>query len=304
MPLSQVATMESQNSQGLFGQPLNIFGVPVDRETIFSDHKGRHRNRIEKRQRRLIVKTTFIKFFLHHGERIRCLTTGYSPVSILEQVLTGPAFIFFKRAIFVFTDRRILHIPTRFNRSSHSAVSQINYEDCTNLELKGRSLIVNFKNGQKDLFPYLGRQEKKKIKAMIANINLQPKEAGGYQGRVYLCPSCTNVLRAKASMCPACKLEFKSDLQARIRSYFIPGGGYLYSRYTYLGIVVGALESLIIGYLALKWIAFSEGLPTNFGILAMLAGGLVAEKFITAYHSQQLVQDFIPEHQDFAMRKI
>ena len=36
--------------------------VPVDRKTIFSDYKGRYKSRIEKRQRRLIVKTTFIKF--------------------------------------------------------------------------------------------------------------------------------------------------------------------------------------------------------------------------------------------------
>lgn len=296
--------MATGNYQHIFTRPLNIFGVPVDRETIFSDHRGIHKNHVEKRQRRFIVKTTFIKFYLHHGERIRCLTTGYSPVSVLEQVLTGPAFIFFKRAFFVFTDKRILHIPTRFDRSSHSAISQINYRDCSKLELKGRSLIVQYKNGTQESFPYIGRKEKKKIKALIADIKLHPKKTSELRSRSYLCPGCTRVLGTKASMCPACKLEFKSDFQARIRSYFIPGGGYLYSRYTYLGIAVGLLECLLIGYMVYRWGVFNSGIPIDLGILALLVGGLVAEKIIAAYHSQQLVQDLMPANQDFAMRKI
>ena len=114
MPHAQAVASKPTDSLNIFGQPLSIFGVPVERDTIFSDHKGNYRNRVEKRQRQLIVKTTFVKFFLSHDERILCLTTAYSPISVLEQVLTGPAFLFFKRALLVFTDKRILHIPTYF----------------------------------------------------------------------------------------------------------------------------------------------------------------------------------------------
>lgn len=291
-------------SQNIFGQPLTIFGVPVDRGTIFANHKGVYKNRIEKRQRKLIVKTTFIKFYLHHEEHIRCLTNGYSPISALEQLLTGPAFLYFKRAIFIFTDKRILHIPSRFNRSSRSAISQIMYEDCARVQIKGRSLIVHYKNGQQEIFPYLGRKEKKKIRALIDELALSPKEAGRLQGRVYMCPSCTHVLAQGASLCDHCKLEFKSGFQAKLRSLLIPGGGYFYSRYPFLGICVATLEILLVGYLVVQAIHYSQGMPLRFGLLAIIASVLVCEKVIASFHSRQLVAHFVPEPKDFAMRKI
>ena len=44
-----------------------IFGLPIDRETLFSNHKQVYKKRIEKRQRRLIVKLAFLT---HHGGKI------------------------------------------------------------------------------------------------------------------------------------------------------------------------------------------------------------------------------------------
>ena len=206
MPQAEAASSGSTQSLNIFGRPLSIFGVPVDRETIFSDYKGRYKSRIEKRQRKLIVKSTFIKFYLQHDESIRCLTTGYSPISALEQFYTGLAFLFFKRAIFVFTDRRILHIPTRFDRSTIGSVSQIWYEDCARIGLKGRTLVVKYKNGSEEQFAYIGRREKKKLNALLSSIKLKPKSAGNLNARAYLCPSCTNILDPKNNLCPTCKL--------------------------------------------------------------------------------------------------
>jgi hypothetical protein len=304
MSLAQTVAARTTDSLNIFGQPLSIFGVPVERDTIFSDHKGQYKNRVEKRQRKLIVKTTFIKFFLYHDERILCLTTGYSPVSVLEQVLTGPAFLFFRRALFVFTDQRILHIPTRFDHSSQSAISQVCYDDCTAIDLKGRSLFVQYKNGRQELFPYLGRRERKKIRVLLEHIRLRPKAAGQLRQRVFLCPSCTNILNAEESICPTCKLEFKSRLKAKLMSLLIPGGGYLYNRYTCPGVAVGLLETLLLSCLAYDFAALESGLPVNFSRLALFLFAFVAGKLVTSFHSHQLTRDFIPEQKDFAMRKI
>jgi hypothetical protein len=41
-----------------------IFGLPVDREILFSNHKKVYKKRIEKRQRKLIIKLSFLKPFL------------------------------------------------------------------------------------------------------------------------------------------------------------------------------------------------------------------------------------------------
>jgi hypothetical protein len=291
-------------SQNIFGRPLSIFGVPVDRESIFSDYKGRYKNRIEKRQRKLIVKTTFIKFFLHHNECIRCLTAGYSPISVLEQLFTGLAFLFFNRAIFVFTDKRILHIPTRFNSSPFGAISQIWYEDCAQLRLKGRTLVVKYKNGSEEQFPYIGRKEKKKLKTLLAAIELKPKAAGNLNARVNLCPSCTNILDAKSPVCPTCKLKFKSGFQAKLRSLLLPGGGYFYNRHAVLGTMLGIAEIGLMTKLILDGIALNQGFSVDLGWMAVAIFTLIAEKLISAYHTEQLTRKFIPEPKDFAVRKI
>jgi hypothetical protein len=290
--------------QNIFGQPLTIFGLPVDRDTIFSDPKGNYKKRIEKRQRKLLVKTTFVKFFLQHGERILCLSTGYSPVNILEQVLTGPAFLYFKRALFIFTDRRILHIPTRFNHSARSAISQISYDDCAHITLKGRSLDVVYKNDRHECFHYLGSKERKKISALLESIAPKIKDTGLHRQRVYLCPSCTNILQAQESICPTCKMAFKSSLNAKLRSILIPGGGYLYNRYMLPGVAVGLLETALLTCIVYSLASLNAGLPANIGMIALFLGLLIAEKSITAFHAHHLIEDFIPEEKNFALRKI
>jgi hypothetical protein len=302
--MSQGNAETANKIQNIFGRPLSIFGVPVDRESIFSDHKGRYKSSIEKRQRRLIVKTTFIKFFLHHNECIHCLTAGFSPISILEQLFTGLAFLFFNRALFVFTDKRILHIPTRFDGTPFGAVSQIWYEDCAQLRLKGRTLVVKYKNGSEEQFPYIGRKERKKLKTLIDAIQLKPKAAGNLNARVNLCPSCTNILDAQSPICPTCKLEFKSGFQAKLRSLLIPGGGYFYNRHTVFGAVLGIMEIALMTKLILDGIALKQGFSVDLGWMAVTTFALIAEKLISAYHTERLTKKFIPEPKEFAVRKI
>jgi len=294
----------SVKTKNIFGQPLTIFGVPVDRETIFSDHRGVYKNKVEKRQRNLIVKSTFIKFYLHHNERIRCLTTAYTPVNMLEQLLAGPSFLFFKRALLIFTDKRILHVPTRYNRSSRGAISQILYEDCAGLRINGRTLYIKYKNGSQEAFPYLGRKEKKKIQSLIADLPLSPKEAGQLQGRVYLCPSCTNRLKSMAKKCPSCNLAFKTRTQAIIRTILIPGGGYFYGRYPMTGSALLVAEIALIAAFVNRWMTVGPGdFKTSWPLIA-IAGIFLTIKVIGAYHSSEQVRYHIPKKKDFTMRKV
>jgi hypothetical protein len=304
MPQIPAITSKPLKAQNIFGQPVSIFGLPVERDVIFSNFKGDYKKRVEKQQRRLLVKTTFVKFFLQDDERILCLTSGYSPVGVLEQILTGPAFLFFKRAFFIFTDRRILHVPARFSQSTRSAISQISYNDCSAIAIKGRTLIVTYKNNKQECFHYLGSRERKKIITLLESIAPQFKEAGLHRQRVYLCPSCTNKLNAREPFCPTCKMVFKSSLKVKLRSLLIPGGGYLYNRYMLPGVAVGLLETALLICLTYRLASLNAGLPVSFGTIAVLAGLLVAEKLITTYHTQHLIEDFIPEEKNFALRKI
>ena len=248
---------------------------------------------------------SFIKFFLDQGEVIRCLTTGYSPISWLEQLLTGLAFVFLKRAMFIFTDRRILVVPTSFNRSPHSSVSQIMYEDAAAIALKGRTLLVAYKNGLKETFTYMGRKEKKKIKALISHLPIRPKEAGRLQERSHLCPGCAHVLPKKKQQCQTCGLTFKNNRAALIMALLIPGGGYFYSGYPLLALGFAALEILLLSIPAVYWTEFSKysgsvTLPTALGSMLLLA----LTKWISAFHTMELIKDFMPRRKDFSQRRI
>ena len=67
----------------------NVLGLPVDAGTMFSNHKNIYKPAIEKRQRNLLKKVSFIKPFLDEDEEILLVTPGHSPVSLIEQLLFG-----------------------------------------------------------------------------------------------------------------------------------------------------------------------------------------------------------------------
>ncbi|MCP4746393.1 MAG: hypothetical protein GY874_09675 [Desulfobacteraceae bacterium] len=294
----------SEIEQNIYSQPLTIFGVPVDSSTIFTDHKNKHKLSFEKRQRKLIIKAAFVKFFLHKNENIRCLTTGYSPASMLERIFSGTSFLYFKRAILIFTSKRILHIPTYFNKTAHSSVSQILYEDCASIQIKGRNLEVRYKSGQQEVFPYIFRKEIKKIKMLLNNTVLTPEEAGNLQQRVHLCPSCGNTLKNEKQRCPNCKLTFKTAEKATIRALAFPGGGYFYSRHPFLAILAGFLEILFAGLTILFLLDadIKKSIEPNTVIFLIIAFLLL--KLSTVFHSRLLIENLMPSNKNFTFRKI
>ena len=173
-----------------------LFGLPVDREILFSNHKGKYKKGIEKRQKKLLQEVTFINKFLQEDERIFLVTTGCSPASILEQFLTGWIFVYLKRSLFIFTNKRIFHIPTKQDYSYRNSIAQILYPDCNSIQMKGRNLVIEYKNGKKEKFLMIAGKEKKKIKVLIPTISFEGPTSKT-QKRVHLCPGCTKDHRAQ-----------------------------------------------------------------------------------------------------------
>ena len=212
---------------------------------MFADHAGVHKPRIEKKQRKLAEKVTFLKDFLEDGEQLLAITTAVSPTSFLEQWTTGFIFVYIKRCMLVFTDRRIFHIPTTSSFDYRESVAEIRYGDLESIAQKGSRLKIAYKSGVKELFLYVRRSERKKIRAL-----LQATESHGSSGtagnRVHLCPKCTHVLEADRFDCPGCGKEFKSRTKARKLSLWLPGGGYFYTGHPYLGIIDAVIELLFL----------------------------------------------------------
>jgi len=284
-------------------KPLTIFGFPVDRQLIFTNAGGYYKKSMEKRQRKLISRVAFLRYFMHYSEKLLFLSTGYSPIGILEQILTGPLFLFFKRAIFIFTDKRIIHIPTRFNRGHRRALSQVLYADCQRIEIHGRTLVVTYQDGRRDSFAYMGNPEVRKLQKILTRLPIGIGQPSENPHRTALCPNCHSLLADGSESCPACQLAFKTGFKARLRSLLLPGGGYFYSRNPLPGMVSAGIEILLMGLYVITCLDFGNGLEYSHTFLPIMGAAYLAMKLVTAFHAHLLVQSSIPENAHLELRR-
>ena len=275
-----------------------IFGLPVDRETLFSNHKKIYKKRIENRQRKLIVKLSFLKPFLKTGEKILLVSTGYSPIASLAQFVTGFLFVYLKRSLFVFTNHRIIHVPTTPNYKFKQSLSQIYYAGCQSIELKGGTLVVQYTKSDKiEKFKAIGLSERKKIRALLKRV--PPSGTKSQLGdRFHLCPLCTRPLSAAKYVCESCHLKFKNKIVAYILAILFPGGGYFYTRHYLLGLLNAVVEIFLLLYIAMT----VEGMlgKVEGSMLYVLAFGAIflAVKVISVIHSTHFIEEFIPRKKE------
>jgi phage shock protein PspC (stress-responsive transcriptional regulator) len=281
---------------GLMGP--QIFGLPVDRDTLFSNHKKIYRKRIEKRQRKLIVKLSFLKPFLKTGEKILLVSTGYSPISSLAQYVTGFLFVYLKRSLFVFTNHRIFHVPTTPNYKFKQSLSQIYYAGCQSLELKGGTLVVQYtKSGKIEKFRAFALSERKKIRALLKQRSFSGTKSQVGE-RFHLCPQCTRLLAVAKYVCGSCGLKFKNKIVAYILAILLPGGGYFYTRHYLLGLLNAIVEIFLLLYIAVTAQDVLNKVEGSMVYLLMLSAIFVAVKIISVIHSTHFIEEFIPRKKE------
>ena len=277
---------------GLMGP--QIFGLPVDRETLFSNHKKIYKKRIENRQRKLIVKLPFLKPFLKRGEKILLVSTGYSPITFLAQYVTGFLFVYLKRSLFVFTNHRIFHVLATPNYQYKDSIAQIYYDGCRSISLKGGTLVVEYaKFGQMEKFKAIALSERKKIKAL-----LKAKPFSGTKTqlgeRFHLCPQCTHPLSIGKYVCDSCQLKFKNKIVAYIIAILFPGGGYFYTRHYLIGLLNAIVEIFLLAYIAVTLQDAINKIQGSIKYLAMMGAIYLAVKTISVIHSTHFIDEFIP----------
>jgi len=295
--LVQDIKREEMANQRVGLQRQNLLGLPVDSDILFSNHKNVYKKRIEKRQIKLIGKISFIKSFLQEDETILLVTTGCSPISLLEQLLTGLVVFYLKRSLLVFTNKRIFHIPTKLNYAYRNSIAQILYPDCRNIAVKGGNLVVKYKNGKKETFLYIAPAERKKIKALLKTIPLEGTPSISRE-RIHLCPRCTNELQKDRHICPTCRLVFKDRAEGKKISLVYPGGGYFYTRHPFLGISDAITELILIALVIMAFVATMKGIEGSIVLLSTWGIALVIEKAVTVYHSNHFIKDFITKEKE------
>jgi hypothetical protein len=271
-----------------------IFGLPVDRESLFSNHKKVYKKRIERRQRKLIIKLPFLKPFLKRNEKILLVSTGYSQITSLAQYVTGFLFVYLKRSLFVFTNYRIFHVPTTANYKYKQSIAQIAYAGCQSISLKGGTLAVQYaKFGKTEKFRAIALSERKKIRALLES---KPLSATNPQlgERFQLCPQCTQPLSAGKYVCESCRLKFKNKIMAYILAIFLPGGGYFYTRHLLVGVLNALVEIFLLFYIAVTLQDFLNNIKGSLIYLIACCAVYLAIKIISVIHSVHFIQEFIP----------
>jgi len=261
-----------------------------DRDIMFSNHKNQYKQGIEKRQQKFLQQNEYIKSFLSEDETINLITFGCSPMTVLEQLLMGWMVFYVKRSIFIFTNKRLFIIPVGIAGKYRNSIGYILYSDCKNIGLKMGTLKVEYADGKKEKYYYIQGKERKKVKSIVSNIKFG-EYVNQAKRRTSICPRCkADLIQGKYS-CPNCNLEFKSKSEALKYSIIYPGGGYFYTRHTFLGLGDALTESVLI-------ILFIAGLIANktreemFSIL-FIGVILVIEKLVTIYDSNKFVDEFI-----------
>jgi hypothetical protein len=288
-----VLTNTAIKSIGIVRQ--HIFGIPVEREFLFSDHKGAYKSSIENRQRKLIIKMSFLRKFLKDGERVFLITTGYSPASLFEKYIVGWFFIYLKRSVFIFTDRRIIHVPTTPMYTYRNSIAHIPYAGCRSISMKGKNLIVEYTEyGRIDKFFSISGREKKKIIRFLEEIKKETTKIK-YSGRKHLCPQCGHILTDGVSACPNCQLKFKTKPLAIAMSLLFPGGGYFYTRQHFLGIIGAIIDLILMGFTAYHLFNFLNGNDAALYKMILFGCGFLLEKIFTSIHVSGFIKEFIPK---------
>ena len=281
-----------------------IFGLPVDRKILFSNHKNVYKKRIEKRQRKLFVKLGPLKPFLRRNEQIWLVTTGYSPLSSLGNYLTGFAFSYLKRSLFVFTNLRIIHLPTTSSYKYKNSLAQIAYAGCQSITLKRGTLDVQFeKLSRIEKFNAIAVQERKKIRALLKkNIPLSGTK-GNLSGRIHLCPRCAYRLVENKYKCANCQLNFKGRFIAAILAILVPGGGYFYVQQPLIGALDAVLEIFLLIYSVYLFRDFYDQVPVNMIYLVAVPALYLYVKITAIIHSNHFIAEFIPTEKNITPGK-
>ncbi len=240
---------------------------------------------------------SFLKPFLEEGEEILLITTGCSPVTLNERFWTGLNVFQLKCSLLIFTDRRVFHVPTTKHHRYKNSIAHFYYADCVSIGIKGLTLIVRYRNGRKEKFHHIAVREEKRLKALLKSISLEGN-AGPTQGRNHLCPRCTKELDEVSFFCEKCGLEFKDKARAREISILYPGGGYFYTRHPFLGIADAATEIILLGLIILSFWGSLKGVKYCWWGLLVFSFALVFEKMLTVYHSNNLINEFIPKEKE------
>ena len=285
------------------------YGLPINRDTAFSDKKGNFKERIKKQQLKMLKDyVPLLKQFLEPGEEVLLLMRGCSPMTSMEQFTTGWMIYYVKRCTLAVTNRRILHFPAKKDFSPRHSIAQIRYGDVGEIKpsvFLGRKFTVIYKNGKKETFLYVN--ESAKLKSILSDLQFAGQQPTAIGARHHLCPKCNAALTPGIYICSSCRLEFRNEQRARKLSIIYPGGGYFYTSHPFLGAGDAFVEAVLTVYVLIGVYNMVLGNRDNtVGLFQLFFFGflLVLEKLYSLLHAKHYVKEYIPVEKDVRPLKV
>jgi hypothetical protein len=234
-----------------------------------------------------------------------------APLGTLEQFFLGWYVYRVTATRLIFTNLRLLHFGMESGGKWNRTLRSVRWGDITEAKVKGwinRLLELRYANGTKERYWRLPKKDGKKAQAILeAMLPVSRGEVTPAQGFQSVCPDCRAALITETYECGACRLKFKDENTLRWRTILIPGGGYLYSGMTLLGVLAFLSEGLLTLaaiYFALMAVGLMAPETAENGQVMQRAdlwgGALVAavilalNKALEYIHGRRVIRSFIP----------
>jgi len=311
MPLPGFPIHPEQSTQ------LSSFeGVRIREDTLYSNSRGKEKGGIRRRAQGAIhlLQDALLRI-LGQDEAILYVAPAQALPSELEQFLffavVGLGTKTYRRGALFLSNTRLLYLTVGRNGEWQRSIRSARWGDIDEAKVKGwltPTLHIKYRNGTREPYWHLRRDDAKKIKVLIAALlPASSSEAAASGGMAHLCPDCLFTLTPGVYKCARCGLLFKDERTMIRRALMFPGLGYLYARHPRVAVLDFLLEVLVI-FEIVFWILIAtriKPLPAHpheapfsihsaWTMVAILVVILAFKKWLTIRHCQHFIREFIP----------
>lgn len=290
-------------------QRVDKNGVSVREDVLYTDAKGRSKNKLRKRAEDALEDLgEVLRRVLEPNETIFYIGVAQAMPNFAAQFFGGGWHTYsLPRTLLFLTDRRIIALRVRKRMGGWTwdrGVRTAHWGDVQTAKASGfltRSLTLKFRNGEKQSYWRFASGDLKKVR-LLADV-LGPHGSGetaAAGAMVSLCPGCFVALSAGTYQCPSCGLQFKDEKTLLRRGILIPGGASFYVGATGLGVMRSIGESVLLAVIlmilfgAIVTPAGSRDAAWELTSGLLVFGILVVDKSLAIAVSRQQIRDFLP----------
>ena len=293
---------------------MSLEGVRVREDTLYSNYRGEEKQGIRKRAQKAVaqLKDALLRV-LGQDETVLYVARAQALPSKLEEFFLGWLAHGTHRGALVFSNVRLLYLITGRSGNWQRSIRTAHWGDIEEARVKGwlnRILQIKYRNGTRETYWRLRRDDAKKIKVLVAALlSASSSETSPALGMAHFCPDCLAPLNAGVYKCAGCGLVFKDERSMVRRSLMFPGLGYFYAGHARLGILDLLIEAFLL-FEVVIWLLIATGItappaPHHAGkapvtvlsawiTVAILAGMLGFKKWLTIRHCRRFIREFIP----------